>query len=259
MIMKKFLLATAAVMALATSASAADLPRKSVAPVIAVPLFTWTGFYVGVNAGYAFTDFKRSAVGGSGLPGVLPGLTTTSGTRTVSADGFTGGVQVGYNYQINSIVVGLEGDFNFVDTKKSINPEVTIPNSLVLSSTSKLEWLATVRGRLGVTFDRFLIYGTGGVAFGSVKVSDQFDFRPAGAPGLGLAGSSSSSRTGYVIGAGVEYAFTNNISAKVEYLFADLGKTSYVHGIVPGTPNSGATLTNKTTTSIVRAGVNYRF
>jgi outer membrane immunogenic protein len=261
--MKKLLLASAALAALSTAATAADLPRKSVAPVIAVPAFTWTGFYVGVNAGYAWGDFKRTSIADRGfwIPANIASIETI-GTRTIKAAGFTGGVQIGYNYQINSVVFGLEADFNFADVKKSLSPEAVVLGALTaqtLSSTSRVEWLSTIRGRLGLAFDRFLVYGTGGLALASVKATDQYDFRPQGAPALGIAASSSSTRTGYAVGVGMEYAFTNNLTVKAEYLYVDLGRTTYAHGIVPGFPLSAATLTNKTTLNIARVGLNYKF
>jgi outer membrane immunogenic protein len=259
--MKKYLLSTAAVLALVTTASAADLPRKSVAPAFAaVPVFSWTGFYLGVNGGYSATQFDRTATVNRAFIGpALANATETLGARSIKANGFIGGLQGGYNYQISSFVVGLEGDFNFVDAKKSLSPEAFSPGNVILSSSSKVEWLATVRGRLGLAFDRFLVYGTGGVAFASVKVTDQVDFRPNGAPGLGLPGSSSNTRTGYALGAGMEYAFTNNWTVKAEYLYVDLGKTNYTHGIVPGFPLSGVELSNKTKLNIARIGINYKF
>ncbi len=262
--MTKFAFTAASLLALtlATGASAADLPRKSVAPAFApVPAFSWTGFYLGVNGGYSATQFDRSAAMNPAFVGGPPlvNATNTLGTRSIKADGFTGGVQGGYNYQINSFVVGLEGDFNFVDAKKSISPEGFTPGFLVLSSTSKVEWLATIRGRLGLAFDRFLVYGTGGVAFASVKVTDQIDFRPNGAPSLGAPGASSNTRTGYALGGGVEYAFTNNWTVKAEYLYVDLGKTNYSHGAVTGVPTSNVELSNKTKLNIARIGVNYKF
>lgn len=260
---KKSLIATASLLALsiASGASAADLPRKTVAPVFAAaPVFSWTGFYVGVNGGYSAAQFDRTtAVNPAFFNPGLGAITNTFGTRSIKADGFTGGLQGGYNYQINSFVVGLEGDFNFVGAKKTLSPEVFSPGNVILSSSSKVEWLATIRGRLGLAFDRFLIYGTGGVAFASVKVTDQIDFRPNGAPSVGLAGSSSNTRTGYVLGGGVEYAFTNNWTVKAEYLYVDLGKTNYSHGAVTGVPSSNAELSNKTKLNIARIGVNYKF
>jgi outer membrane immunogenic protein len=260
MLKKSFVVGSLLALSVVTGASAADLPRKTVAPVFAqAPAFSWTGFYIGVNAGWGSADFNRSAAANRAFfPANLADGTDIAGTRKINANGFTGGAQLGYNYQIGSFVLGLEGDFNLFSAKKSVGPELS-PGIVSYSSASKVEWLATVRPRLGVAFDRFLVYATGGFAFASVKVSDQFNYIPSGAPGIGLAATSSNTRTGYTIGAGLEYAFTNNLTVKAEYLFVDLGKTSYVHGAVPGFPTSTVNMENKTRLNIVRAGVNYKF
>ncbi len=245
-----------------TAAFAADLPQRSVAPVFAsAPAFSWTGFYVGVNAGYNATQFDRTASANPGFIGGAPSvnLINTIGTRSIKANGFTGGLQGGYNYQINSLVFGLEGDFNFVGAKKSLNPESSLAGSYILASSSNVEWLATIRGRLGFALDRLLVYGTAGIAFGSVKVFDEVDFRPNGAPGLGQAATSSNTRTGYALGGGLEYAFTKNWTMKAEYLYVDLGKTSYTHGAVAGFPNTTIGVSNQTKLNIARVGVNYKF
>jgi outer membrane immunogenic protein len=257
--MRKFASASLLALSIATGASAADLPRKSVAPVFVPPAFTWAGFYVGVNAGYGWADFKRTATPGTGFNlGPAGNATIASiGTQTFKADGFTGGVQAGYNWQFGSFVLGIEADFNYIDAKRSFGPVLTVPTFPfnTYANTSKLEWFGTVRPRLGVAFDRLLVYATGGLIYGSVKVTDQYVFLV----GRGLGGSSSSTRFGYTVGAGLEYAVTNNLTVKAEYLFGDLGKTTYVHGTLPAFADAGFTHQNKTTLNVVRAGVNYKF
>jgi outer membrane immunogenic protein len=257
---RKSLIAAASLLALsiATGASAADLPRKSVAPVFAqVPAFSWTGFYVGLNAGYGWGDFKRDAAANPiGFTAAGAAAINAFASRTTSADGFVGGGQIGYNYQFGSVVLGLEADIQFADIKKSIGPNqiVGLAAGNFLTSSSKLEWFGTVRPRLGFAFDRFLVYATGGLAYGSVKVSDSYAF--LGGPALA---SSSDTRFGYVLGGGVEYAFTNNLTLRAEYLYIDLGKKGYASPNVVGFANTDIQHSNKTTLNVVRAAVNYKF
>ncbi len=218
--MKKFLLSSVAAIGLvaAGAASAADLPSRKgpvVAPVYA-PVFTWTGFYVGANAGYGFGNVNAG---------------TFALARTVSIgdiDGFVGGGQIGYNYQIGQIVLGVEADIQGADLKASNG----------FGDRIKTEYFGTVRGRVGVAFDRFMPYITGGWAYGNVKTSI-----------AGIGSSDTSHTGGYAVGAGVEYAFTNNWTAKVEYLYVDLGEKSFrATGVKVGTDFS-----------VVRAGLNYKF
>jgi outer membrane immunogenic protein len=249
-------------LSIATGASAADLPRKSVAPVFVAPAFTWTGFYVGLNAGYGWGESKVdvSQNPSSALFGADP-----FGYK-VKPDGFIGGAQIGYNYQINAFVVGIEADFQFSTMKKSnglqglpLNPAGIQPISRS-DTESKMDYFGTIRARLGFTpMDRLLIYGTGGVMFAQVKNESATQYNNVVFdPAFRYVGSSSSMKTGYVVGAGAEYAFTNNITAKIEYLYYDLGKQNYI-GLRTGAPTFSLNYNVKTTGNIVRAGVNYKF
>jgi outer membrane immunogenic protein len=202
---------------LASSAFAADLPRRSapVAPAFtAAPVFSWTGFYVGANAGYGF-----------GSP--------TGRGSAVFADtkGFVGGGQIGYNHQINQVVLGLETDLQFTDMHGK-NSGVG-----VAGTKSSLPYFGTVRGRAGIAVDRFLPYLTAGFAYGGSHVTE-----PA-------VGKSTTTHYGWVVGGGVEYAFTNNITARVEGLYMDLGEKRVL----------GNTRKYGNESGIIRTGVNYKF
>jgi len=199
----------------ATSALAADLPTNKPAPYYPAPAatpFSWTGFYLGANGGYGWGD--------SGANG-----------------GVVGGT-IGYNYQIDPLVIGAEADLDFA----SLNGSVYYPPSLSLKT--RLDSLMTERLRLGYTIDRTLFYVTGGYAGGNLhsSLSDSF---------TGVYGSKNSWRNGYALGGGVEYAFTNHLSAKAEYLYTDLGSQTIWAGA-----ESGRSSTN---TSLFRVGLNYRF
>jgi outer membrane immunogenic protein len=244
--------AIAASAAFGGAALAADIPRKS-APVPfvqAVPIFTWTGFYVGLNGGYIF-DGGRSTVTGS--PALLAtGFAPTGGSKTLG-DGFTIGGTLGYNYQIGSFVAGLEADLNYVDLGKK---STSVIGSLSTTLSQDASYLGTVRGRLGVAFDRLLIYATGGLAYGDQDASTSIS-------GLGRtwAGSKSTTRFGYTVGAGLEYAIDRNWSAKIEYLYYDLGKSDYTSPQITGAALPGVFGTTRAENkgNLVRAGINYRF
>jgi outer membrane immunogenic protein len=221
--MNKILLAGASALAVLTAgaAIAADIPSRRAAPLAPIykaPAFTWTGLYVGANAGYSFGRFTRD------------------GRNFKDPDGFTGGGQIGYNYQIGQFVVGLETDLQ-ASTLKA-NGGAFVP----VGSEAKGEWFGTVRGRFGITaFERALIYVTGGYAYGQGKIS------------IPLRGSDDNIHSGYALGAGVEYALTNNWSVRGEYMYVDLTEKTY-------TSTNGLFLARSGTEfSTVRAGVNYKF
>jgi outer membrane immunogenic protein len=253
---KRLMTATAAAALLAglsAPALSADLPRKSPPQTFVqpVPLFTWTGFYVGINGGYSF-DNGTSAITGS--PGLIATGFAPGGNLKTVGDGFLIGGTVGYNYQIGQFVVGLEGDLSYADLGKSV---ATVSGPLGTTLSQDMTYFGTVRGRLGVTFDRLLVYGTGGLAF-----ADQKSITTISGLGSTWTGQKDEMRYGYTIGAGAEYAISNNWSAKIEYLYYDLGKSNVVAPLVAG-PGAGAgvfgTSSNEARGSIVRAGVNYRF
>lgn len=227
--MKTYLLSSIAALSLvvAGAASAADLPSRKgpvVAPVYA-PVFTWTGFYVGGNAGYGFGQVDSTNLGVIG--------------QYDDPDGFVGGGQIGYNYQYGQFVFGLEADFQGADLKSR--------SALIASgvrASNELNYFGTVRGRIGYAFDRFLPYVTGGFAYGNVnnKITTPF-----------ATFTNDNTQYGYTVGAGLEYAFTNNWSAKIEYLYTDLSKESI--NVPGGTFNQEVA----TKFSVVRAGLNYKF
>ncbi|WP_412760119.1 outer membrane protein, partial [Methylobacterium guangdongense] len=171
---KKLLLASAATALLTGAASAADLPRRAAPPPVftPVPVFTWSGAYFGINAGYAFDASSRSNGNSFGVPFPYATPGTVATFRNNSQDGFSGGAQIGYNFQLtpgNGVVFGIEADAQYLDFGRNRNSAfitggalangyyVTDPRGL-----SSLDYFGTVRGRLGYAFDRTLVYGTGG-------------------------------------------------------------------------------------------------
>jgi outer membrane immunogenic protein len=252
------------------SAFAADLPTRKapMAPAfVPPPSFTWTGFYVGVNGGYSFSDNGHTNTTGSPAFGAL-GPAFVPGSLGSNSGGFIGGGQLGYNYQSGMFVGGIETDIDYVDQRKtaSFTGAVIAPlgTSLTTTATRKLDYLGTLRGRIGITpFDRSLLYVTGGLAYGGVSNSGSVVANAA--PALNWNGGTSSTRVGFAVGGGGEYAFTNNITFKIEYLYYDLGATSFAttgSPAVQATPAlAGVYYTGQSRTegSILRGGLNYKF
>jgi outer membrane immunogenic protein len=221
--MKRIVLACVGVVALGGAASAADLaPAPGPAPYYKAPVYApeynWSGFYLGINGG-----------GGWGRSyWTTPGGFDTSG-------GLVGGT-IGYNYQINQAVLGVEGDIDWAD----INGSVTNAACPAGCSTGD-NWLSTIRGRLGYAAGRFMPYITGGAAFGDIKAS-----------GPGLAGVDTTN-AGWTAGGGIEFAIAGHWTAKAEYLYVDLGRVSC--GLACGAVTQNVSWRS----NIGRVGINYRF
>ncbi len=264
----KILAAALAASTIAGSAFAADLPSRKAPPVVyaPAPIFTWSGLYVGLNAGYTWSAKNDVAVLGTDplfgfaavqVSGQLPWQVS------LKNDGFIGGGQVGFNWQTGAFVFGLEADIQGVAGAKSNAAFAGLaPLQPTFSSFSRsLDLFGTVRGRLGFAVTpTFLLYATGGLAYGQTKLSYSA-FGPTWAPPMAVAGSTSKLSTGWTVGAGAEYAFSRNWSAKVEYLYYDLGRLTAPTAlyVVPGVSASTLTTSVRNTGHIVRAGVNYRF
>ena len=226
------------------AAHAADLPRRQAPPPpLVLPVFTWTGFYAGVNAGYALSEGKSS------FTDATYGTVSDAG----QGGGFAGGGQIGYNYQLtpgSGLVLGFETDIQGVaQSRANVGTIGTTPYYNVSPS---LDYFGTVRGRVGYAFDRVLVYGTGGFAYGGGSTSSYAASYTDTLP--------STSRTGYAVGGGLEYAFTEKLSAKAEALYINLAKRSSGSATYDSTvPAYYGTGSSDTGFAVVRAGVNYRF
>lgn len=185
----------------------------------------WTGAYVGAHAGYGWSawDGKQEYTDAALVPLAPFGPFDTS-SHTINANGALAGGQIGYNYQIGSVVVGVEGDGSWADLKGSgsMFPYPQDPNRGTAVGTPgwnfdiKNDWLATARARAGWTTGSLLFYGTGGVAFGGLKESHTISGYPWSTT---LLGTRDETKTGWTAGAGVEWVLTEHWSAKAEYLF----------------------------------------
>jgi outer membrane immunogenic protein len=209
-------------LALGVSANAADLPRRQAMPTKAPAYvaYNWTGRYVGLNGGWGF--------GTSGFRGV-------PGTGNFDTDGGMIGGTIGYNWQFNQFVFGLEGDIDWSNNRGSAACGG-------LTCTTRNNYFGTARGRIGYAFDRFLPYITGGLAVGDIEA------RTTGFPGA------TDDRAGWTVGAGAEFAISGPLTAKVEYLYADLGRFDCSTACTVTPPQRV-----DFRTSVVRAGLNYRF
>jgi outer membrane immunogenic protein len=228
--LRKFLLASVALAAFATTASAADMAARM--PTKAVPYvsaaYNWTGFYVGANVGYGWARASDDL-----------------GAVTGRLNGVIGGGQIGYNWQMNNLVLGFETDFQ--GSGQSQSWSAVGPGFTAASGTDRIRYFGTVRGRLGFAFDRTLLYVTGGYAYTNVGADASF----TGLGGGTTSGSSNSTKSGYTVGAGLEYAFAGPWSAKVEYLYIDSGSQSVSSGVF----TDNVRIRN----NIGRVGLNYRF
>jgi opacity protein-like surface antigen/outer membrane receptor protein involved in Fe transport len=211
--------------------TARDDPREGgfkwpTSPAPVAGRYNWSGFYLGLNAGGAFGINSVTASGGLG-------------SESVEEPGFLGGAQVGANYQAGPVVWGFEADYDASTQNKSL------PAGVLTGSTSQTPWFATLRGRVGIAFDRTLVYGTAGGAAGELRSNVVI---PAGATTTTVTYGT------WTAGAGVEYGITDNLSARVEYLYLDKGNIAT--GFI-GPP--ATTITSRLENNLVRVGLNYRF
>lgn len=261
---RKLLLSSVAIAAVSASAFAADLPSRRAPPVYVpppVPLFSWTGFYVGGDVGYAF---GKDSVAQVGAPlGVGPNVYYQDG----NPNGTTGGAHVGYNFSTQSLpvlgqfagglsglpfiggfggaggVVGIEGDVQGTDYRST----QTFGS---FTETSRNEISGTVRGRVGIAVDRALFFATGGAAFAQFQNSYNSPNFTNGYQQL------TTTRIGYVVGGGVEYAITTQFSLRAQYMYINYGR----YTDVPATPLPiGSTFTHHDTTQRVTVGFSYKF
>jgi outer membrane immunogenic protein len=237
---------------------------KAPPPPPPAPVYSWTGFYVGGNAGGVWGQVDESL----GLTGSWVGRPETpallnAGSQGLRGSGFIGGGQVGFNVQSGPAVFGIEAD---IDSGRMLasKPISNVPNPSVTSysigADARTSWMATVRGRAGVAFDRLLLYVTGGLAVANDNFSQTLVQTTGGA--FVQTGSPSATKDVGIFGGGVEYAFGNGWSLKGEYLHADLGRLA-ANSVcpVPSTGCGGFTgnHSDKLRIDIARAGINYKF
>jgi outer membrane immunogenic protein len=237
---RQILLASVGAIAIAGSAFAADLPYRGPPPVYAPPppIFTWTGIYIGGQVGYAW---------GSDPIDEVDTVFDHNAFFNDKPNGVIGGAHLGYNLQIAQWVAGLEGSVDGT----SLHGTRTSAGPLVVTMSTRPDVQGSIRGRVGVAFDRVLIYGTGGAAFSGITNNYSLGFP------FFLSESDTKTRTGWTVGGGLEYAVTNNWSIRAEYRYSDFGRSTDF-------PFSSITFGNVAFThhlkeNQVQAGFSYKF
>ena len=271
-----------------TPALAADIAVKA-PPAQPASVYNWTGFYIGANAGYGWSDPTVSYT-----PNDINAFLSTCGNQrgdgtcippaSFNIAGAVAGGQIGYNWQLNSNwLVGLETDLDWSGIKGQSGPSNFILNSVGPSSfvaNERIDWFGTLRARVGfLPISPLLVYGTGGVAYGGVK-ANAFMPNPVSVGGGGntnggfsytcsagqincFTGSSTQTLVGWTLGAGGEYMINNNLTLKVEYLYVNLGHFSGVNSVAVSSgafaPSSFTANYSDVNFSVVRGGVNWKF
>ncbi len=271
--MKNFCLATVALSALLVSpALAADMAARpyTKAPAMMEPIYNWTGFYIGGNVGYTTADDRNiSTTGqvGANIANVAGGA--RPGSVRFDRDGFIGGAQMGYNWQLSpNWVYGFETDIQYVDVDRSFTVgTVTVPPAALAPLANvyrtDIDYLGTVRGRIGYAFGQTMVYGTGGFAYARVNNSASFFGPPATGSVLQFFGQDRRTKTGYTVGGGIEHMFSPNWSVKAEYLYYDLDNSNLNVAVIPRLVGQGGGTGYNTTIRndghIARVGLNYKF
>jgi outer membrane immunogenic protein len=244
--------------------NAADMPTKAPPLAVAAPA-GWTGWYVGGSLGYGWHNATAGIASNTPVLAALITIGTIPSSLTTDPKGGLGGLQLGYNYQINKAVFGVEADISLADIsgRHSIrNPGPILPFAIYTTTVEqRLEWFGTLRGRVGFTpFDNLLIYGTGGLAYGRTNYNGNIQ-RSAILLNFGVPASTDVTKTGWTVGGGVEYALSNKWSVKAEYLYYDLGNATLTGNQKPPPlflAASSASYSFATLGNIVRVGLNFR-
>jgi outer membrane immunogenic protein len=269
--MKKYLGALAVASLIAGPAFAADMPAWGPAYTKApsyVPVWSWTGLYIGGNAGYAQGGNTNPHLGFADPTGIGLDAYFASGGNVfpnLRPRGLIGGGQIGYDWQTSNWVYGFVADFQSADIKASGSATVTPPGFITTSTQSiseHLEFLGTARGRLGFAYNNWMFYGTGGLAYGEVRGTLAFN-----APGtipvpLLITGSTSGMHEGWAGGAGINYGLTPNWIIGAEYLHYDLGRADVIAVTAgPGARIPGANISSsqRVEGDMVRGVINYKF
>jgi outer membrane immunogenic protein len=248
---RKFLLASVGAVALTGSAAlAADLPMRAPPPVYTPPPYSWTGLYLGGQIGYAW-DNDRANINRFIPPvGRFPGA-FLSVPFSDNPQGVIGGAHIGYNLQINQWLLGFEGTVDGTSISKTVG-------TFGVTDSFHAPVQGSIRARAGVAFDRVLLYVTGGAAFTGIKNSYTATTLVGGVP-LFLNEQISKTRAGWTVGAGLEYAVTNNWSVRAEYRYSDFGRTPD-YPFAAFVPAGGAfSVQHHLTQNQVQVGFSYKF
>jgi outer membrane immunogenic protein len=263
-----------AVALIATPARAADMPLSVPDPAVAAPVYDWSGLYFGGHFGGGWGSNGLSDPAAIGILRALLGFEFVDGSNVpvqkVNGSGFLGGIQGGTNYQIGKVVIGTEVDFSWARINGGNTAFLTTPIISPFGFTRTLSadtnWIGTVTARIGIAHDRLMLYTKVGAAWAKNSYTDAYVASLTPPSTFSLAGSASEIRSGWTVGAGLEWAFWNNWSAKIEYDYMNFG-TGAVNN--PGTAMNNftqpsvlpviTTVQNNQNISEVKFGLNYKF
>lgn len=237
------------------AAWAADIPVKAPPRPVAPPPFSWNGCYVGLNAGGAWVNIDQRVD--------IPGVNAFESSGTAGA--FIGGGQIGCKWQRDpNWVFGLEGDIDYSSAKRTNDFSFIHGEDVVAQQRTKLLALSTIRATFGYAWERSLLFATGGLAVGDIDSCVSATARNFSGSVTGqFSGCDPSWRTGWTAGVGIEHAFTDRISAKLEYLYFDVGHVGYNVNSTTGVPPPGLPATWSASAgmigNLIRLGVNYKF
>jgi outer membrane immunogenic protein len=242
----------AATLAAVSTSFAADIARPVYKAPVVVPVFNWSGFYVGGHVGWGWQHDQATI---TSLNQVTP-FTILGSSFNLERNGFLGGATVGVNWQPvgQPWVFGIEGDWSWASVDQS--NALTFPAGVVLTGNGQTNWYATAAGRLGYAWDRSLFYVKGGAAW-----MDNEYFATATVAGVGtfVTNTFSNTRTGWMVGVGFEQAFYDNWSWKIEYNYMDFGNRSIALGTTALGTTYSAGVDVDTNVHVVKLGLNYRF
>lgn len=253
---KRYFFTASAAALIASSPALAGSPAPApiepvIAPVASAPAFSWAGGYAGVNVGYGGDKAKHPF-------SFTDGTDSLNGSLDITSSGFAGGAQVGWNFQNDGFVYGVEADYQASGIKGETSANLAVPGGSASGKIgTKLKHFGTIRARVGHTVtDRFLVYGTAGLASGKTETYAKGSITGIGSDSI----SGSKTKTGWTAGIGAEYAFNDNWSMKSEYMYTDLGKANLYSGdLGSGIPGVNARLDRKFNFHMVRVGINYHF
>ncbi len=240
MLLRKILMSTVVLVGAMGAASASDLPTTKGPPayIPPPPVFTWTGLYAGGQVGYQWGTTDTNIYGPAG--------TYLGSVPSYSDNGFTGGVHVGYNYQIGQFVVGLEADANGLAYRGN---DTAVPLKFTFTGATNETVDGSIRGRVGYAFDHALFYATGGLAIGEFNNTSSVTYH------VDPSFSWWTTRLGWTVGGGIEYALSNNWSVRGEYRYTDYGSFNETYGA----PFSGYYARVHLTDNRVQLGISYKF
>jgi outer membrane immunogenic protein len=251
--MKKLAIVLSALALSSATASAADMAVKA-PPMPVAAIYNWTGFYIGGNVGGSWSNSDVNSYTILGAP-----IALTSAISHQTMDGVLGGGQIGYNWQRDKFVFGVEADGAWRDNKAST--VLAFSNGLDFTTfTTRQDWIATFRPRAGIAANNWLFYVTGGAAVEEIEHSF-IENRPTLAGAMRTV-SSDDTRWGWTVGAGVEAGF-GRLSAGLEYLYVDFGRSTTLSApaqVLTGLPFNASVVTfNDSAQQIVRVKLNYHF